>query len=231
MKRRISNSMPGITAALGAALLAAVLVLPVAAADRPDDRAARAAGRAARDQARRIQQQLLVLEKEKAEALARKTQLEAELKEAQEKVGDTTQRAAGATRRAGELAKALDTLKHEHEQLQGRLLAEQTLRQETERRRAEREREAAGQRVAFEAEKRRLETQGTQLAEALAASRERNERMYKLGFELIDLYENKGVWTSALQAEPFTGLKRAQIEKMAEDEREKLDKERLPPAR
>ena len=63
---------------------------------------------------------------------------------------------------------------------------------------------------------------------ALAASRERNERMYRLGFELIDRYENKGVWTSALQAEPFTGLKRAQIEKMAEEDRDKFDKERLP---
>ena len=52
--------------------------------------------------------------------------------------------------------------------------------------------------------------------------------MYKLGFELIDRYENKSFLTSALQAEPFTGLKRAQIEKMAEEERERFDKERLP---
>ena len=54
--------------------------------------------------------------------------------------------------------------------------------------------------------------------------------MYKLGFELIERSKRKPSWTSLLEAEPFTGLKRAQIEKMAEEEREKFDAARLPHA-
>jgi len=50
--------------------------------------------------------------------------------------------------------------------------------------------------------------------------------MYKLGFELIERYERIAV----SQAEPITGIRRARIEKMAEEERETFDKERLPPA-
>jgi hypothetical protein len=49
--------------------------------------------------------------------------------------------------------------------------------------------------------------------------------MYKLGNELINRYERIAI----SQAEPITGIGRAQIEKMAEQERDKLDKDRLPP--
>jgi hypothetical protein len=55
--------------------------------------------------------------------------------------------------------------------------------------------------------------------------------MYKLGNELLDKYEEKSCFTSALQAEPFTGLRRARIEKMIEEEREKLDKDELNPGK
>ena len=86
------------------------------------------------------------------------------------------------------------------------------------------------QRAAFEREKRALEAGLKEQSAALAAARERNERMYKLGFELIERSKRKSSWTSLLEAEPFTGLKRAQIEKMAEEEREKFDAARLPHA-
>jgi len=52
--------------------------------------------------------------------------------------------------------------------------------------------------------------------------------MYKLGNDLLNKYEEKSCFSSVLQAEPFTGLKRAQIEKMIEEDREKLDKDQLP---
>ena len=196
------------------------------AADDAKDKAARAA----REQARRVQQQVKALETEKGALAADKAKLEGELKEAQAKAESATRRVGGAERARAELAKTIETMKADADALAGRLSEEERKRAEAERKLAETERRLADQRLAFDAEKRRLEGISAQQLAALAASRERNERMYKLGFELIDRYENKPLWTSALQAEPFTGLKRAQIEKMAEEDREKFDKERLPPS-
>ena len=215
-----------------------VLVLALAlpsiaglAADESKDKAARVA----REQARRVQQQVKALETEKGALAADKAKLEAELKEAQARADASSRQLAGAERARADLARAradltrtLETMKVEAAALMARIADEERKRTEIERKMLETERRHAEQRQAFELEKRRMEGISTQQLAALAASRERNERMYRLGFELIDRYENKGVWTSALQAEPFTGLKRAQIEKMAEEDRDKFDKERLP---
>jgi hypothetical protein len=76
-----------------------------------------------------------------------------------------------------------------------------------------------------------MESHAARQRTALAGCSERNARMYKLGNDLLDKYEEKSCFTSVLQAEPFTGLRRAQIEKMVEEEREKLDKDELIPVK
>jgi chromosome segregation ATPase len=217
---------------MNATLVKLVVVLTISfssftelAADDTKDKAARAA----REQARRVQQQVKTLEAEKGSLAADKAKLEGELKDAQAKAESVARKVGAAERARAELAKSIESMRAESTVLAGRLAEEERKRAEAERKIVETERRLAEQRLAFDAEKRRLEGISAQQIAALAASRERNERMYKMGFELIDRYENKPLWTSALQAEPFTGLKRAQIEKMAEDEREKFDKERLPP--
>jgi predicted nucleic acid-binding Zn-ribbon protein len=205
-------------------LAAALSALPGLAADDGKDKAARAA----REQARRTQQQLKALEAEKGQLAADKAKLEGDLKEAKQAAEVATQRAGGAERARAALAKTIEILKADAATVAAKLAEEERRRTDAERRIAEIERKLADQGSAYAAEKNRLEAISASQLAALAASRARNERMYKLGFELIERYEQKPFWTSALQAEPFTGLKRAQIEKMAEEERDKFDRERLP---
>jgi len=187
---------------------------------------ASAADKAAADQTKRMQQQLRAAEREKIQLTAKKTELEAQLKEAQDALTGAKRRGDAAGRRSSELKRDLEAMKAEKESLQTKLSQmEQALGSE--------------QHKHAEAEARRTETLrwGEELTRivlverqradaALGASRERNERMYKLGNEMIDRYERAAV----SQSEPITGLRRAQIEKMAEQERDKYDKERLPPA-
>jgi len=45
----------------------------------------------------------------------------------------------------------------------------------------------------------------------------------KVGGEVLELYEKKSCLVSVLQSEPFTGLKRVEIENAVEDLRDKLD--------
>jgi predicted nucleic acid-binding Zn-ribbon protein len=206
-----------------------VMALPAFATHGAEDGKEKAA-RAAREQARRTQQQVKALEAEKGQLAAEKTQLETELKAARSIVEQATRRASGAERARAELGKTIATMQAAAAAQAGKLADQERARSEAERKIAETERRLAEQGLAFDAEKRRLAGISAQQLAALSASRARNERMYALGLELVERYERKPFWTSALQAEPFTGLKRAQIEKMAEEEREKLDGERAPPA-
>jgi chromosome segregation ATPase len=195
--------------------------VPVFAADKPGQ-----------DQSKRLQQQLRTAEREKAQLTAKKAEVDAQLKEAQDALAEAKRKSETATRRTSTLTRNLDALTAEKESLQASLTersqafaGEQRKVVDLERRIAEAARLAEAQGRAATMEKQRLNVAIVELQSALNASRERNERMYKLGFELIDRYESKAVFWS----DPFTQIGRAKIEKMAEEDRDKFDKERLPP--
>jgi nitrate/nitrite-specific signal transduction histidine kinase len=50
-----------------------------------------------------------------------------------------------------------------------------------------------------------------------------NRKLYDLNQNLLSKYENKGVWDSLVQAEPFTGMSQIEIENMIDDAQYKLD--------
>ena len=85
------------------------------------------------------------------------------------------------------------------------------------------------EKLAHANDKKRLEALAGRQLSAIGACRERNGKMYEFGNQLVDRYEAKGCFSAVLQGEPFTGLARARIEAMAEEDRSKLDDLRLPP--
>jgi chromosome segregation ATPase len=54
-----------------------------------------------------------------------------------------------------------------------------------------------------------------------------NARLAILGTELVEKYENKGMITTILKNEPFTQVKKVEIENMAAEYREQIEKEKL----
>jgi chromosome segregation ATPase len=180
-----------------------------------------AADKPAKDPSKRLQQQLRQAEQEKAQLNQKVTEAESQLKDSQEKSVASKRHADEASGRASRLSKELDSLRTQAAADKESLTAKLT---ETERKLADLQR-------SFAAEKQQLESAAVRQRTALAGCVERNARMYKLGNELLDKYEEKSCFTSALQAEPFTGLRRARIEKMIEEEREKLDKDELNPGK
>jgi chromosome segregation ATPase len=200
---KIAQHRKGLILGLAAVLLA----LPVLAADKPG-----------KDQTRHLEQQLRAAQQEKNRLTQEKTETETKLKDVQGKVTDAEHRADAAGARSSRLNKELDAAKAdiaagkaEKEALAAKLA--ETERQVTELRN----------------EKQHVEVALTGHKKALGDCQARNARMYDLGNELLDKYEHKGCFASVLQAEPFTGLKRAQIEKMVEADREKFDKEQILP--
>lgn len=192
-------------ALLGAGLIVA---MPVSAADKKPD--------PAREQARRLQQANRKLEQDKTQLAKEKTEAEGRLKEAEDRLGEVQRRVAGAQRRATDLAKDLDTLRGEKEKLAGQLA-------ETEKRLAE-----TGDGLRKEEEERkRLDALAAQQKQSIAQCEGLNAKLHDEGVALLDRYQKKGCFDAALQGEPFTGLKRVEVENFIEDSREKLDQLRI----
>ena len=66
--------------------------------------------------------------------------------------------------------------------------------------------------------------------DTIALQEEKNLKMYEANAELMELYENKGAWDSALQAEGFTGIKQVQIENILQEYRFKLQDSKISQA-
>lgn len=179
-----------------------------------------AADKSAKDPAKKLQQQLRLAEQEKARLAQQVAAADGRSKELEAKVSEAQSKADVASGRIGRLSREVDALK-------GEVAASKAEQSSLTARLAEMEGNLAAARAAHEVEKRRLESLLVAQKSAFQGCSERNSRMYRLGNELLDRYEEKGCFSSLLQGEPFTGLKRAQIEKMVEEEREKLDENKL----
>ncbi len=189
-------------------LLATSLALPAYGADKKAD--------AAREQVKRLQQSQRKLEQEKAQLAQEKTALDNHVKETTEKLDDARKQAGAATRKAAALDKEVTAAKADRESLTARLAdAEQQLAKLAEQQRA------------TDTERRRLESLAAQQKQSIAGCEAKNESLYKQGVELLDRYENKGCFDALLQGEPFTGLKQVEIENYVEDNRDKLDEQRI----
>ena len=90
------------------------------------------------------------------------------------------------------------------------------------------------QQAATHAALKQAQSKGQVLDEELGECRSRvdtlighNLRLFEIGNELLDRFENKGVWASLREAEPFTGLKRVELENIVQDYRFAIDDQRV----
>lgn len=188
-----SKTTLAICAALG--LLVAV---PVGAADvkRADPN---------KEQVKRLQQAQRKLEQEKTQLVQEKASIEAERDAARKQAEGEAQRVAALGRELGGLRKAKEDLATRLAQVEAEL------------------KQAREQIVNLEGEGKRLQASLGGEKQQHAACVARNQEMHKAGLDILERYRSKGCTDSVLQAEPFTGLKRVEIENAAEDMKERLD--------
>jgi len=72
-------------------------------------------------------------------------------------------------------------------------------------------------------EKNRLFNVATEQTRSLDLCVGNNEKLYTINREILSQYEEKGVWDSVTQAEPFSGLTQVQIENLVDDYQYRLD--------
>jgi chromosome segregation ATPase len=59
---------------------------------------------------------------------------------------------------------------------------------------------------------------------------ERNQALYKLDDEVLTHWEHESAWSGAARAEPFTKIKRVQLENLVDDYKARADDQRVNPA-
>jgi len=67
-----------------------------------------------------------------------------------------------------------------------------------------------------------------QREQELKVAQERNAKLYALAVEVIDRLDDQGFWSALAQREPFTRLKRVELENLADTYRGAADDQRLP---
>jgi chromosome segregation ATPase len=219
------------------AMLAALLVMMPGtvclAADKPGDRE-RAALSRAQEALRKVErekaalaqenktlqeQQQKVVQDEQAKAQAAQSALKAAQRSAL-----ASERSLAVSRKAAEeKTSELEGLRKEKTQLTADVEA---LRAQVEKLTAEKN-AAIGTIQTRDADLGKLRTVAQARARVLAVCEEKNTKLYQVGVELIERYENRNLWSSVTTAEPFTRQKRVDLENLMESYRDKLRAERI----
>jgi chromosome segregation ATPase len=179
-----------------------------------------------RDALRQATAQARTLEDENARLKAQQGQLESQLALLRQQV-EAAGSQAGATDRSAELERAYRSAVDEFNQ---RLQQErdQVIRSLEA---MEKWKAAYGEAAAVarnrEAEREQLAGELRAAAESEALCREKNEALFTAGNEILDRWQSTG-WADILAAkEPFLGLKRVELENLAQDEADRLLDSRL----
>lgn len=148
----------------------------------------------------------------KAELDKTKKELEAALKERDagtQKLGRSSQDLVNTQAKADALQRGFDALKSRFDELVEQFRATVTAMKDLEQ------------------EKDRLATSVSEYDARVKVCERNNDALYKTNLELIDLYEHKGVFTSLMQHEPVTKLKKVEIENLMDRYRQLADDMRL----
>lgn len=162
---------------------------------------------------KRLQAMLRKAEQEKSLLAREKAALETQLREMQAKLDAAGGKITALGASAASRQRALDGCTEE------KALAVKNGEQLTA--------QLAETRQAAADEKLRLEAIAAKQQESIASCRQANLKLHQHGGELLDAYQSKSCADALRQAEPFTRLKRVEIENLVEDYRDKLDAQKL----
>lgn len=179
---------------------------------------------------------LLSVQQQLQEASEQVSTLEEEKKKLTLDLEQATKTAKNATAKAMRLTKKLKEEQATRKQTENELIGTKQKLAETAAQLAETAKSLAQTSNNLEqmgTEKKKLETIKANNEREIAICQDKNAKLYGYGRELMTKYENKSCADSLIQTEPFTGLKKVEIENLLENYRDKLDDQRIltPPGK
>jgi len=200
-------------------LLLAMMVLATSPTWAANDSREKQMLRRMQQQVQQIEQARAQAEEEKAAALADKETAEREL----EKFGATKRQLAAERAVRSRMEARLEAVQTENDTLKTRLAG-------TEKQLADSValQQATAQRLAqTESAKKHTEGELSGMVRDLQSCQSHNGSLYTLGREMMQKYRDKSCQDALAQAEPFTGLKKVEVENLLETWRDRLDREKL----
>jgi chromosome segregation ATPase len=183
----------------------------------------REALRRVQTQLQQVQGQVATLEQEKAALGKERDQARKESKVVQGRLRKAERNLAEEKTRGEQLAKELEGSKQD-------LAATRTRLGDTEGKLADTAKalfQTQQTLARVEADKRALEGVKVRQEKDIAACEGKNLKLYQTGRELMTRFERKTCGEILAQQEPFTGLKRVEVENLLEEYRDKLDEQKL----
>lgn len=180
----------------------------------------------ARQQVQQLSQEKAALEAKLAGFEQEKAALAQEKEKLAGQIQDAEARASGEGRKRTQLQGTLDAVSKEKQSLLEqkndleKRLAEMTARQ------AETARELA----ATKTQKQQADATAATRSRQIASCEDKNLKLYQHGRDLIEQCRDRSKTDAVLRLEPFTGIKRVEIENLLESYRDKLDAQKLLPA-
>ncbi len=200
-------------------LLLAMMALATSPSWAANDSREKQMLRRMQQQVQQIEQARAQAEQDKAAALADKETAEREL----EKFGATKRQLAGERAARRRIEAELEAVQTENEALKTRLA-------DTEKQLADSvalQRATAQALAQTESAKKHTEGELSGKVRDLQSCRTHNGSLYTLGREMMRKYRDKSCQDALAQAEPFTGLKKVEVENLLESWRDHLDREKL----
>lgn len=203
--------------------IATMLWGPVWAASDKKQNREREALRRAQMQLQQVQGQVSALEQEKAALGKERDQVRKEVQAVRGKLRKSERDLAEEKTRGEQLAKELEGTKQDLSATKTRLADTEGKLADTAKALFQTQQTLAR----TEVDKRALEILKVRQEKDIAACEGKNLRLYQTGRELMTRFEQKACGEIMAQKEPFTGLKRVEVENLLEEYRDKLDEQKL----
>ena len=187
---------------------------------------AQEARRAGSDANARMQQQLQQLASERTGLQAENAQLKAQVAKLDRGAKAFTTEKEALTRRAGVAESKVNRAESSQQSASSRLESTESRLNEV----VGKYKELAEQLRKIESERNDLARQAAQDGQNLKVCAERNVQLAGIANEALDRYQKKGCFGALAQAEPFTGLKRIEVENAVDDYRQQIDSLKVPAA-
>jgi chromosome segregation ATPase len=187
---------------------------------------AQEARRAGSDANARMQQQLQQLGSERTALQTENAELKAQVAKLEKDAKALATEKEALARRAGTAESKVSRAESGQQSVASRL-------DSTESRLGEvvaKYKEMAEQLRKLETERNELARQAARDGQSLKVCAQRNVQLAGVANEALDRYEKKGCFGALAQAEPFTGLKRVEVENAVEAYRQEVDSLAVPPA-
>lgn len=191
-----------------------------------------------RDAQRKLRLMMQSMQQEKAALESEKNSLSEQVKSLNKEVSDLKKNSTNVSRkkdaRVGELEKELLSAKEENLRLSSKLQTTQSSLEDLTGKSQESLRSlqkdfqtSIDQGNTCKSKLQESASNVSRQSQLIEMCEKKNMALYELNIDILDKYKKKGVWSALLQTEPFTQIKKVEMENIIQEYKEKLENQRM----